>query len=112
MTPRQRTMKDVEAVARIYRIDMVELMGHSRRNTAVKARQAVMWMLRYSKAWSFPAIGRFMNRDHSTVVFGIGRHEIRMGLRSPLAVQVSIRLERTRRWHDAHRAERERKVAA
>lgn len=112
MTPRQKTMQDVEAVARIYRVKADEVMSHSRRDRAVKARQAVMWMLRYFRGWSYMEIGRLMNRDHSTVVYGIGRHDMRLGRQTGVSAQVSRKMEYARLWYYVEKSATEWKVAA
>lgn len=93
MTPRQRTMEDVAALARIYRVPVADVMANSRRQNVVRARQAVMWMLRF-RNWSYPQIGAFLHLDHATVVWGVGRHDERLGIQSAAAHYVKARWRR------------------
>lgn len=80
MTPKQRLMTDIDAVCRIYRTSSAVVIGPDRQLRSVMARNAVMWMLRNNFGLSYPRIGRIVKRDHSTVQYGIGRHDARLGL--------------------------------
>ncbi len=99
MTPRQKTMQDVAAVCRVYRVSVAEVMSPGRKVPAVLARQAVMWMLRFSRGMSYPQIGALMGRDHSTVFWGIGRHDERIGATSTARNIVALRRARSRRTY-------------
>ena len=106
MTPRQRTMRDVEAVARIHDVPLAAIFSERRDRKAARARQAVMWMLRFSKGWSYPAIGKFLNRDHTSVTFGVGRHEMRLGKVTPVAEYAQAKRQKARAWYYSNRATR------
>ena len=99
MMPRQKTMQDVAAVCRVYRVSVEEVMSPGRKARAVLARQAVMWMLRFSRGMSFPQIGALLRRNHSTVVWGIGRHDERIGAASTARNSVKTRRARYRRTY-------------
>lgn len=99
MTPRQKTMQDVAAVCRVYQVTVAEVMAPGRKVRTVLARQAVMWMLRFSRGMSFPQIGAILRRDHSTVVWGIGRHDERIGAQSAARNSVTTRRARYRRTY-------------
>lgn len=76
-----RTMRDVaEAVARRHGMHLRDLTGPCRSAACVKARHEAFYEIRRQLDRSLPQIGRFFgNRDHSTVLHGIRRHEQRMG---------------------------------
>lgn len=69
----------VEDVAKVYRTIPEEVMGRSREGTLPNARHAVYWSLREA-GLSLPAIGRVMDRDHSTVLSGIRKVDADPGL--------------------------------
>lgn len=47
-----------------------QILGSSRKRNIVRARQLAMWGARQHGV-SFPEIGRFFNRDHTTVIHGV-----------------------------------------
>lgn len=53
------------------------IISDCRRATVVLARQEAFYRLRYETTYSFPQIGRYMKRDHSTVLHGIEQYEWR-----------------------------------
>jgi hypothetical protein len=57
-------------------ITLDRLRSAARDPETVRARQAVMAGLA-DAGWSSPRIGRYLNRDHSTVLHGIARHRER-----------------------------------
>lgn len=79
-TPKQRILADIEAVARIYGVTLKDVLGISRTRNIVRARQAAIWMVWFSREYSLPAIGRVFGKDHTSVLFSRGQHMIRMGL--------------------------------
>lgn len=60
----------IENVAKLYRTIPEEVMGRGREGALPNARHTVYWCLRQA-GLSLPAIGRVMDRDHSTVLSGI-----------------------------------------
>lgn len=55
-----------------------EMKGHRRDKSVVKARQKAWWRMAKELGMSLPAIGRRMNRDHTTILWGIRQHEERL----------------------------------
>jgi len=53
-------------------------MSSSRNRTLVLARQEAMYRARIEVGKSFPEIGRYFNKDHSTVAHSIKAHTKRM----------------------------------
>lgn len=60
-------------------IALVDLIGERRDRLSAKARHEAFYRMRHETTMSLPAIGRRMGgRDHTTVMNGIKRHEMRM----------------------------------
>jgi chromosomal replication initiator protein len=49
------------------------LRGQLRHPHLVKARKEVYLILREMFHWSYPVIGKFMNRDHTSIIHAIGK---------------------------------------
>jgi len=65
-------------VADEYNVTTEAILGPSKRLKVCAARQAAMHRL-YALGWlSTAQVGRFLNRDHSTVVYGLKAHRARM----------------------------------
>lgn len=69
----------IEDVAKLYRTVPTEVMGRGREARIANARHTVYWSLREA-GLSLPAIGRVMDRDHSTVLSGIRKVDADPGL--------------------------------
>lgn len=62
-----------------YGVPVALLNSQSRNKTLVKARHECFYRIRNELGWSLPKIATFMNRsDHTTVLSGIKRHELRL----------------------------------
>jgi chromosomal replication initiator protein len=79
LTPRARYLAIVEQVAREYLVTVEVIRGPWKNRRVVRARQEAMYRLRHETRLSTPQIGNLLNRDHSTVLYGIGRHGERVG---------------------------------
>jgi len=66
----------VAAVSQAFRISPERLRGDDRAFAAAHPRQVVYWLAR-NQGYSAARIGRYMNRDHSSVFFGIRAAERR-----------------------------------
>jgi len=64
----------VEPVLQRHQLTWKDISGRSRRRPIVMARQECMWVMR-SAGMSYPLIGRFLRRDHTTVLHGVRQHE-------------------------------------
>lgn len=73
-------MSVIRRVAAEHGLDEYALTGESRRHEVVVARHHAMWECAQRKRWSFSRIGRAFNKDHTTVLNGIFRHEQRMAV--------------------------------
>ena len=58
-------------VAADYGSSLAEMRGARRRNTEVKPRQVAMYLAHRLTGQSLPAIGRYFNKDHTTVLHAI-----------------------------------------
>jgi chromosomal replication initiation ATPase DnaA len=65
------------AIAAEYQLPLATVLGRSRTSHISEARQALYSALR-AQGLSLPAIGRFMQRDHTTVLYGIQAHRRRL----------------------------------
>ncbi len=64
-----------DLVARYYAFSVADLKGKSRQQPIALARQVAMTLCRGRLSLSLPEIGRFFNRDHSTVLASIRKIE-------------------------------------
>jgi DNA-binding CsgD family transcriptional regulator len=85
-----RAKRILRAIAEEHEIKCVEILGDRRMQLVVKARQAVMCALvDQLPDWSIARIGRFIRRDHTTILHAlktIGKHHGRpVGLASRLS---------------------------
>jgi len=58
----------LQAVAKAYNISVDDLRGRGRTKNMAEARQLVAYFLRKINDLSYPAIGRIMERDHTTAI--------------------------------------------
>lgn len=66
-------------VAEKHGVDARDIIGPWRNRRVVAARQEAMYLCRERTMHSLPAIGRhFGNRDHTTILHGIRKHQERM----------------------------------
>jgi hypothetical protein len=69
-----------------------ELMRGERRNsTLFLARGEFYFRAAAETAASFPIIGRVINRDHTTVIYGAARYAINQNLPAPRGVKIAKR---------------------
>ena len=62
---------DIVAICKPYGVRLSELPGSSREAHIVSARHESMKFFRVRFKWSFPAIGRLFDKDHTTVMHGV-----------------------------------------
>jgi len=77
--PLRPTMRSITAdVAKRHGLTVEDLRGPERRQAAVRARHEAMAIIRAQGRFSLPQIGKFFNRDHTTVIHALRRVEERM----------------------------------
>ena len=67
-----RSREIIRAVAAKHKLQPYDLLGHDRFGHFVAARREAMLRLREA-GFSYPQIGAFLGRDHSTVVFHVNQ---------------------------------------
>lgn len=67
----------VAEVAKRHHATVAEVLGPSRMRHVCLARQGVWYAMRHHSEceWSYPAIGRLFDRDHTTVMAGVRAYE-------------------------------------
>jgi hypothetical protein len=74
----------VDETAKRYRIPASDIMSNRRNVIAVAARHEVMYRMKHETALSHAEIGRQMGRDHTTIMSGVRKHELRIRARGEL----------------------------
>jgi chromosomal replication initiation ATPase DnaA len=70
MTPKERNLAEIDAIAELYGYTVEDILGRSKLKTLVKVRRKCVVRLR-EKGYSTTEIGRIMHRDHSTIVHSL-----------------------------------------
>jgi chromosomal replication initiation ATPase DnaA len=78
-------------VAHKHDLTLSELTSHDLHARLVVARQAAMYELALKTTYSYKAIGRRLDRDHSTVIKGIAQHCKRHGVPFPRPIKGGAR---------------------
>ena len=52
-----------------------EMMSENRTPERVAIRSELYWRLRKETTWSLPRLGKHLNRDHTTLLHGIAKHQ-------------------------------------
>lgn len=79
---KHRSMRQIaELVCMWYGVTIDQLRGQSRMDVCVHPRQCAMYWMRRAGGWSYPQIGRFFGRDHTTVLHGVREHAKRRAAR-------------------------------
>lgn len=79
----------LDLVSERYRVAAVPLLGPQRHGTIVRPRSIAMYLLREVVSMSLTAIGRRMNRDHTSVLDGLLRVTKRMRQEEAFAMEVA-----------------------
>ncbi len=82
-TPAKTATEHVEAIAACGGLTLADLRSPKRTRPLVNARQRAMYELRGRFGWSYPQIGQFLRKDHSTVIHGVRKYAARHGLAAP-----------------------------
>jgi len=75
----KRALRQLVAdIALIYGISTTDIYSKRRTRKICAARHHVMFEISHRTEWSLPQIGRFLDRDHTTVLHGIRLHKERI----------------------------------
>lgn len=77
-----------DAVASAYGLEPRRLSARERPQHIAAARHVAFYLVRDLTSLSFPEVGAYFNRDHSTIMHGIARLKQRMAEMPQLAQQV------------------------
>lgn len=58
------------ATAQLFGVKRADLFSHNRTARVAQARQALAWALR-KHDWSLEAIGAYLRRDHTTIIYAV-----------------------------------------
>lgn len=83
-----RMIAILDAVSAVYLIGKLDILSVSRRQQIMIARHAFYWSARNLTARSFPEIGYFINRDHSTVIHGTTHVEANLHIYGPKLLEI------------------------
>lgn len=68
ITPRERRIAELEPVVAKYGVTMADVLSRNQTKIVVRARREVAKILK-GKEWSYTEIGRFLGRDHTTIIY-------------------------------------------
>lgn len=91
-TSAPRLIAVLEAVAAVYHVGKLDIVSPNRRPHMVATRNAFYWSAKNLTPRGYSEIGRFINRDHSTVMHGIKNVETFMASYAPKLRMVVHRL--------------------
>jgi chromosomal replication initiation ATPase DnaA len=77
MTPRGRNLAEIDAIAELHGYTLADILGKSKQRPLVEVRRKCVLRMR-NKGYSTLAIGRIMNRDHSTIVHSLQKSRAEM----------------------------------
>jgi len=80
-TPHQEHMQIVRDVAKDHKVSVSEILGGYRDARIIIARHAAYAAVWKATGWPYTRVARFFNREHTTVIYGIGAHLYRQGKR-------------------------------
>lgn len=63
----------IREVARAFNVTTEEILGSSRRRHINTARACAMAVIKEHTDWSYPVIGRYFGRDHTTVMHHVAK---------------------------------------
>ncbi|MBI2410170.1 ATP-binding protein [Candidatus Kaiserbacteria bacterium] len=73
---KQRAIENIITnTAALYKVDIDELMSHSRQARLILPRHTIMYLLRRELNVSFPKIGKIMGKDHTTIIYAFQKME-------------------------------------
>ena len=80
VTKKMLIEREIQRIANKHGVTIDEIMGDGRTRRVAYARQEIYFELYTHFELSFPRIGKIMNKDHSTVLYGVKEHCLRFGL--------------------------------
>lgn len=94
LPPRRKATQIIRDICESRNISLSEFLGDSRLIKIVRARQEACFLIAQETDMSLPAIGRFIKKDHSTVMHAINRYCAILGVEHPRRRQRETRYYR------------------
>jgi len=82
-SPRAIAEKIVRDVCAARRMSVEQALSVRREAAYIDARAEIAWSLREQCHWSYPKIGQFLGRDHSTVIWAVKKHQAKLDAVTP-----------------------------
>jgi chromosomal replication initiation ATPase DnaA len=76
MTPKERNLAEIDAIAELYGYTVEDILGKSKVKPLAEVRRKCVVRMR-NKGYSTLAIGRIMHRDHSTICHALNVAKLR-----------------------------------
>lgn len=76
MSPKMHEL--AELVAERHGVSLAELRGSSHARRFARPRHEAFSLIRAACGYSYPRIGKYFGRDHTTVLWGIRSHQARL----------------------------------
>ena len=75
ISPRKNILPEniLNVCADFYRIKMDDLLSSSRKKEVVKVRNIAIYLCRELTTLSFPAIGDYFNKDHTSIIYSVNK---------------------------------------
>ncbi|MBI4800332.1 MAG: chromosomal replication initiator protein DnaA [Desulfarculus sp.] len=79
-----------DQVAQVYGLTSAVLTGRSRRQSITRPRNLALYLCRRHTEASYAELGRFFNRDHSTVMYGVDQMERALAVEPRLSQEIAF----------------------
>ncbi|MBE7024604.1 MAG: chromosomal replication initiator protein DnaA [Ruminococcaceae bacterium] len=79
----------VDSTAKFYHIKKEEIMGNKRTKNIARARQVAMYLMREILGYSHLKIAKYLDKHHTTVMYGINEIEASMGEDPSFRLEIS-----------------------
>ena len=76
MTPKERNLAEIDAIAELYGYTVEDILGKSKVKPLAEVRRKCVVRMR-NKGYSTLAIGRIMHRDHSTICHALSAAKLK-----------------------------------
>jgi len=83
VTPRERNLAEIDAIAQLYDYTVDDILGHNKVKPLVAVRRKCVVMLR-RRGYSTTEIGRILLRDHSTICHALNVSKLKGEYNDPI----------------------------
>lgn len=82
-TPRAHLWDEIAEIAKANGVPLSALRGRTLNRRIAAVRHEVWYVLRTRHSMSYPKIGAIFDRDHTSVIYGVGQYLLRSGVDDP-----------------------------